>query len=57
MLFTGGGLDLINKETGKQHEYYKTAKKILKYSKKIKDEKNTPTKSYSKTNKMVFHRH
>ena len=31
---------MINKETGKQHEYYKTAKKIVKYSKEMKDEKN-----------------
>ena len=33
VLFTGGGLKLIDTETGQQHPYYKTAKKIFYYSK------------------------
>lgn len=37
VLFTGGGLDLIDPKTGKQHPYYVTAKKIYTYSKYMKD--------------------
>lgn len=32
VLFTGGALDLINTETGEEHIYYKTTKKIVQYS-------------------------
>ena len=39
VLFTGGSLDLIDRETGEQHEYYKTSKKIYHYSKFMKDVK------------------
>lgn len=38
ILFTGGGLELINPVTGEQHIYYKTAKKIFNYSMRLKDE-------------------
>jgi len=40
VLFTGGGLDLIDPETKEKHEYYKTAKTILEYSKYKKDEED-----------------
>ena len=30
--FTGGGLLLIDRVTGEQHPYYKTARKIFDYS-------------------------
>ncbi len=30
--FTGGGLLLINRTSGEQHEYYLTAKKIWQHS-------------------------
>lgn len=38
VLFTGGNLTLINRETGEQHAYYKTAKKIIEYSMRQKQE-------------------
>ena len=38
--FTGGGIDLIDKKTGKQHAYYKTAKTIYEYAKSVKDSRN-----------------
>eukprot|EP00347_Sterkiella_histriomuscorum_P011258 403373142 len=38
--FTGGGLTLINPDTREQHQYYKTAKKILEYSIQQKDQFN-----------------
>ena len=37
--FTGGGLDLIDKKTGKPHQYYKTAKIIYQYAKDVKDKR------------------
>jgi len=40
VLFTGGALELIDRETGHQHKYYKTAKKIYQYSKLLKDTKD-----------------
>lgn len=40
VLFTGGGLDLIDPVTKHQHVYYKTAKKIFNYSKMMKDVNN-----------------
>ena len=39
VLFTGGALDLIDRETGQHHEYYQTAKRIYHYSKFMKDVK------------------
>ena len=39
VLFTGGALDLIDRETGEQHEYYQTSKRIYHYSKFMKDVK------------------
>lgn len=38
VLFTGGNLDLIGKN-GEQHEYYKTAKRIYNYAKRVKNER------------------
>ena len=35
---TGGELTLIDIKTGEQHSYYKTAKKIFEYSKRLKDD-------------------
>ena len=40
VLFTGGGLHMINETTGEQHPYYKTAKQVMQYSKYMKDVKN-----------------
>lgn len=40
VLFTGGGLDLINETTGVQHQYYKTARVIFKYALAQKDDHN-----------------
>ena len=40
ILFTGGALDLINPETNDPHPYYLTAKKIVMYSKYMKDVRN-----------------
>lgn len=37
--FTGGGLDLIDKKTGKPHQYYVTAKIIYQYAKDVKDKR------------------
>lgn len=37
VLFTGGNLTLIDKETGEQHPYYKTAKLIVEYCVRLKD--------------------
>ena len=31
---------MINNSTGEQHPYYKTAKQIIQYSKKLKDQTN-----------------
>ena len=39
VLFTGGGLTLVDKETNEVHPYMKTASKIVAYSKYVKDEK------------------
>ena len=39
VLFTGGSLELIDQETGEQHQYYKTAKKVYHYSRFMKDVK------------------
>ena len=33
VLFTGGGMPLVDRETGEQSVYYKTAKKIFNYAK------------------------
>lgn len=38
VFFTGGGLNLIDEESGNIHQYYKTAKKIFEYSKRKKDD-------------------
>lgn len=35
--FTGGSILQINPVTGEQHQYYKTAKKIMEYSMLVKD--------------------
>lgn len=40
VLFTGGNLLLMNTTTGEQHQYYKTAKKIYEYSKRLMDQHN-----------------
>jgi len=40
VLFTGGGLELVNTTTGEKHPYLQTADKIFKYSKYMKDHKN-----------------
>lgn len=40
VLFTGGNLTLVDKETGEQHPYYRTSKKIIDYSRKQKDQHN-----------------
>jgi len=40
VLFTGGGLDLVDKKTRKEHPYFTTAKRIVNYSKWMKDVKN-----------------
>ena len=40
VLFTGGGLVLVDPLTKEQHPYYVTAKKIFNYSKFMKDVKN-----------------
>ena len=37
VLFTGGGMPLVDHDTGVQSTYYKTAKKIFNYSKNQKD--------------------
>lgn len=37
ILLTGGGLTLIDHETKAQHPYYRTAKKIIEYSMRLKD--------------------
>ena len=37
VLFTGGNLTLIDQESGETHAYYRTAKKIVEYSIKVKD--------------------
>ena len=38
-LFTGGNLTLINRETGDTHPYYRTAKKVVDFAIKSKDER------------------
>jgi hypothetical protein len=40
VLFTGGGLTLINKTTGEWHPYYQTARVIFHYAKQQKDRHN-----------------
>ena len=40
VLFTGGALTLVDIQTKAQHPYYQTAKKIIQYSKYMKDVKN-----------------
>ena len=40
VLFTGGGTDLIDMETGEESQYYQTTKKIWEYSIRLKDEEN-----------------
>jgi gamma-glutamyl-gamma-aminobutyrate hydrolase PuuD len=40
VLFTGGGLKLIDPDTQEQHTYYKTAKRVYQYSKYMTDVKN-----------------
>jgi hypothetical protein len=40
VFFTGGALNLVDRVTGEQHQYYKTAKKIFEYAKRAKDESN-----------------
>jgi gamma-glutamyl-gamma-aminobutyrate hydrolase PuuD len=40
VLFTGGALELIDADSGTPHPYYVTAKKIVMYSKYLKDVKN-----------------
>jgi hypothetical protein len=37
VLFTGGNLTLVDKETGEQHPYYKTAKLIVEYTVRVKE--------------------
>ena len=37
VFFTGGDIDLYNKETGEPHPYTVTAKKILTYTKHLND--------------------
>ena len=36
--FTGGGLDLVNNQTGEEHQYYKASKRVIEYSMKKMDE-------------------
>lgn len=38
-LFTGGNLTLVDRESGEVHAYYRTAKKVIEYAKKRKDER------------------
>jgi len=38
VFFTGGAVELINRQTGETSNYYKTAKKIWQYSKRLQDE-------------------
>lgn len=40
VLFTGGGLELVNKTNGKVHPYVRTASKIVAYTRYMKDAKN-----------------
>ena len=39
VLFTGGAMPLVDRETGEQSTYYKTARKIFDYAKDQKDTK------------------
>jgi hypothetical protein len=39
VLFTGGNLTLVDKQTGEKHPYYKTSKLILEYCMRLKDTK------------------
>ena len=39
VLFTGGAMPLVDRETGEQSVYYRTAKKIFNYAKDQKDSK------------------